>query len=377
MTAKSKEILTSFRTIRSFDAEMREYKIYKDKLKDVQEINSKTAFVSGLREVLSTILTWGMNAGVLWLCGKQVINHEIDAGDVIVIFTIVNNWAGSFSGIFGNVTDLKKSNVSTAKIMEIIERKPGIIHNKGRTVAHIRGRIEFRDVKFRYQSRDEYALNGISFVIEPGEMVALVGESGCGKSTTLLLIQRFYECTEGEILVDGRAITKIQPQSLRSHIALVPQHPVMFSMTAKDNIRFSKIDASQEEIIEAANIANAHSFLCQLVNGYNTFVHQNTLSGGQKQRICIARAVLMDAPIMLLDEATASLDAESESLVQEALQQAGRGRTIVVVAHRLATVRNATRIMVMDKGKIAEVGNHNELIEKNGIYAKLVQSQLQ
>lgn len=271
----------------------------------------------------------------------------------------------------------KKANISTRKILEIIEKEPGIKINEGRSITHIRGKIEFKNVFFKYPSRETYALNDVSFTIEPGETVAIVGESGCGKSTTLLLIQRFYDIDSGEILIDGRNIGKLKPTSLRSHIAIVPQQPVMFSMSAKENIKFSKPDATQEEVIESAKISNAHTFLKHLSDGYRTMVNQNTLSGGQKQRICIARAVLMDAPIMLLDEATASLDTESESLVQEALSRAGQGRTLVIVAHRLATIRNSDRILVMSKGKLVESGSHDELISKNGFYTRLIQAQLQ
>jgi ABC-type multidrug transport system fused ATPase/permease subunit len=217
----------------------------------------------------------------------------------------------------------------------------------------------------------------LSFTVEPGETVAIVGESGCGKSTTLQLIQRFYDVSEGQILIDGMDIRDLSPMDLRNQIAIVPQTPVMFSLSVKDNVRFGRPKATREEVVNAATVANAHSFITQLRGGYKTFVQQNNLSGGQKQRICIARAVLIDAPILLLDEATAALDTESEQLVQEALGNFRQGKTAILVAHRLATIRNADRILVMDGGKIIETGTHDQLLAASGAYARLIQHQLQ
>jgi ABC-type multidrug transport system fused ATPase/permease subunit len=274
-------------------------------------------------------------------------------------------------------TSTKQCNISAAKLLEILERDPPIRLERGAPLnRRLSGRIEFRDVSFKYPGRDTYAIEHLSFVIEPHEAVAIAGESGCGKSTTLLLLQRFYDVTEGQILVDGMDVKDLCPIDLRGQIAPVPQTPVMFSMSVKENVRFGKPDASREEIVQAATVANAHRFIRQLKQGYQTTVHQNTLSGGQKQRICIARAVLLGAPILMMDEATASLDTESEALVQEALGRFRTGRTVILVAHRLATIRNADRILVMDRGTIVEMGTHDALLEQNGAYARLIQYQL-
>ena len=378
VSAKAEEIMTSFRTVRSFDAEMREYQSYKQKLFDVHEVVAKTAIIHGVKEFMSTIIHWGMTSFVLYYTGKQAINGEIEPGTIVTIMSIIHQWSFAFSGIFSSLTEFKKSNIAAAKLLEITDRVPLIKLNEGREFnGRISGSIEFKDVSFMYPTRDEYAVRHLSFKVAPGETVALVGESGCGKSTTLQLLQRLYDVNEGQVLIDGVDIREITPISLRSQIAIVPQGPVIFSMNVKDNIRFGKPEAPHEDVVNAAIVANAHQFIRQLKDGYKTLIRQNTLSGGQKQRICIARAVMMEAPILLLDEATAALDTESERLVQDALSNFRQGKTAIIVAHRLATVRHASRILVMDHGEIIEEGTHEELLARSGAYAHLVQHQLQ
>ncbi|OHT11305.1 ABC transporter family protein [Tritrichomonas foetus] len=378
VSAKAEEILTSFRTVRSFDAEIREYQSYKEKLFDVHEVVAKTSIIHGVKEFMSTITHWGMTSFVLYYTGKQAVNHEIEPGTIVTLMSIIHNWSFAFSGIFSNLTEFKKSNVAAAKLLEITDRVPLIKLNEGRQLTNrVSGSIEFKDVSFMYPTREEYAVKNLSFKVNPGETIALVGESGCGKSTTLQLLQRFYDVGEGQILIDGIDIREINPISLRTQIAIVPQGPVIFSMNVKDNIRFGKPEAPREEVVNAATVANAHSFIRQLKNGYKTLIRQNSLSGGQKQRICIARAVMMDAPILLLDEATAALDTESERLVQDALSRFREGKTAIIVAHRLATVRHASRILVIDHGSVIEEGTHEELLARSGAYAHLVQHQLQ
>jgi ABC-type multidrug transport system fused ATPase/permease subunit len=241
----------------------------------------------------------------------------------------------------------------------------------------VRGKIEFRDVGFKYATRESWAVRHLNFVIEPGETVAFVGESGCGKSTTLQLLQRFYEITEGEILIDDVPLHTLAPVFVRSQIASVPQGPVLFEMSIRDNLRYARPDADDSIVAEAARSGNAHNFIMEQPNNYNTMVQQTSLSGGQKQRICISRAILVGAPILLLDEATAALDTESEQLVQQSLETVRRGKTAVVVAHRLATVLHADRILVFKDGHIEESGKHEELMEQSGLYADLVRFQLE
>jgi ABC-type multidrug transport system fused ATPase/permease subunit len=277
--------------------------------------------------------------------------------------------------------DFQKAGLSAAKVLDIIEKKPKYDRHIGANDLNgsktITGKIEFRDVGFRYATRETWAVRHLSFVVEPGETVALVGESGCGKSTTLQLLQRFYEAEEGEILVDGVPIQSLSPIFVRSQIATVPQGPVLFSMSIRDNLRYAKPDTGDAAVAAAATTGNAHDFIMEQPNNYDTIVQQTSLSGGQKQRICISRAILVDAPILLLDEATAALDTESEQLVQQSLEIVRRGKTAVLVAHRLATVIHADRILVFKEGRIEETGKHEELLERSGIYADLVKFQLE
>jgi ABC-type multidrug transport system fused ATPase/permease subunit len=220
-------------------------------------------------------------------------------------------------------------------------------------------------------------VRNLSFTVEPGQTVAFVGESGCGKSTTLQLLQRFYDVQEGVILIDDVDIKSLAPEFVRGQISSVPQGPVLFSMSIRDNVRYAKAGASEEEVAQAAQVGNAHDFIQTLPENYDTVVQQTTLSGGQKQRICISRAILQNAPIMLLDEATAALDTQSEQLVQQSLEQVRHGKTAILVAHRLATVINADIIFVFKDGRVEETGKHTELLQREGLYADLVRFQLQ
>lgn len=221
------------------------------------------------------------------------------------------------------------------------------------------------------------ALNDVSLTVQPGETVALVGPSGAGKSTVIQLLLRFYDPAAGAILLDGRDLRTVKRADFRRHIALVPQEPVIFAASAYDNIRFGRLDATDHEIREAARAAAAHEFLSALPDGYATQVGERgvMLSGGQRQRIAIARAILRDAPILLLDEATSALDAESERAVQAAVERLAEGRTTVVIAHRLATVKKADRILVFDDGKIVATGTHDSLVADDGLYARLARLQ--
>ena len=364
------------RTVRSFDAGLLEYQAYKEKLFDVNDLVKKDSLRHGIENFISTLINWGSYCMLLLLGGKLAAKKEIDPGAIVVFLGIHRDWESAGVNLLTTLIDFNKANVSAAKILQIIEREPLIKLDEGEVLDHVNGHIEFRDVVFTYPTREQPALDHLSFTINPGETVAIVGESGCGKSTTLQLLERFYDCQEGQVLIDGHDVKSLSPITMRKFIGYVPQSPAMFSMAIKDNIRFGIPEANKEEIIKASKLANAHKFIVQQPKGYNTKVHQNSLSGGQKQRICIARAVMLNAPIILLDEATAALDAESERLVQQSIQNYQNGRTMIIVAHRLSTVKHADRILVMSAGKIIEQGTHDSLLAQGGAYADLVQNQL-
>jgi ATP-binding cassette subfamily B protein len=241
-----------------------------------------------------------------------------------------------------------------------------------------RGALTFDKVQFNYPSRpDDKAVHDLSLEVRPGETVAVVGPSGAGKSTLFQLALRFYDPQGGRVLLDGVDLRDADPAAVRSRIALVPQDTVIFAASARDNLRYGRWDASEQEIQAAAKAANAHEFLTQLPDGYDSFLGEGgaRLSGGQRQRLAIARALLRDAPLLLLDEATSALDAESEAAVQDALERLMQTRTTVVIAHRLATVRAADRIIVMEAGRIVEEGTHATLIQRDGLYARLARLQ--
>jgi ATP-binding cassette subfamily B protein len=284
---------------------------------------------------------------------------------------------GQLSEVYG---ELAQAAGAAERLGEILQSTPAVA-----APAHPRplpepprGTVAFEDVRFHYPTRPgQSALEGLSFAARQGERVAIVGPSGAGKSTILQLLLRFYDPQSGRILVDGMPISEADPGAVRRRLALVPQEPTIFAASVAENIRYGRPEASEVEVVEAARLAFADEFVRALPDGYGTLIGERgvTLSGGQRQRLAIARAILKDAPILLLDEATSALDAASERAVQEALDRLMRGRTTIVIAHRLATVRSADRILVMDAGRIVEEGTHDALLARGGLYARLSRLQ--
>ncbi len=292
----------------------------------------------------------------------------------IAIFSQITRPVRTFIDQFANIN---QGIAAGERIFSIIDTKPEIQDKPGaRELTGLKEKIEFRDVHFTYDGERE-VIDGISFEIRRGQTVALVGPSGGGKSTLSELLPRFYDPSAGEILIDGISLRDYTQESVRAHMSVVAQDTVLFNDTIENNIGMGKRGATHEEVVEAAKVANADCFIRECTDGYGTNIGDRgvKLSGGQRQRLSIARAVLKNPDILILDEATSALDTESEKLVQDALNNLLKGRTSVVIAHRLSTIHNADLIVVVDHGRIAEQGTHNELMERNGIYAKLIEMQ--
>ncbi len=330
--------------------------------------------------VIVIFLAFAGILGVLWVGANDVRAGAMTPGELVqfVIYAVmVAGSVGALSEIWGEV---QRAAGATERLVEILNTADTVT-DPPRPVAlpvPVRGDIRFEDVHFAYPTRPgQAALDGVTLHVRPGETVALVGPSGAGKSTILQLLLRFYDPDRGRILLDGTDLRDMTRAAFRRHLALVPQDPVIFAASARENIRFGRPDATDDEVEAAARAAAAHDFIAALPQGYDTALGERgmLLSGGQKQRIAIARAILRDAPVLILDEATSALDAESERAVQQAVERLARGRTTLVVAHRLATVKQADRIVVLDRGRIVATGTHDVLVAEGGLYARLARLQ--
>jgi ATP-binding cassette subfamily B protein len=374
------ETLGAMKVVQAFGQEERELGRFRDSVENAFRVARRRFTLRAVMTFSVILLMFGAIVMILWEGASDVAAGRMTGGAIAAfVFTGVLV-GGAFGALTETYGDLLRGSGAAGRIHELMIERPEI-HAPAQPVPlpdPPLGSLEFANVTFRYPTRPEdKALHDLSLAIAPGETVAVVGPSGAGKSTLFQLALRFYDPQEGRVSLDGIDLRDADPAAIRSRIALVPQETVIFAASAKDNIRYGRWDASEQEIVEAAKAANAHEFLDMLPERYDTFLGEGgaRLSGGQRQRIVIARALLRDAPLLLLDEATSALDAHSERLVQEALERLMKTRTTIVIAHRLATTRAADRIIVMDGGKIVEQGTHTSLNEANGLYASLARLQ--
>jgi ATP-binding cassette subfamily B protein len=374
------EVLSAMKVVQAFNQEEREHRRFEAAVEQTFATARRRILIRAAMTAIIIVLIFGAITLLMWRGAVGVASGSITGGTIAAVVITAGLVAGAFGSLTEVYGDLLRGAGAASRLNELLVEKPAIAPpaRPEKLPEPARGSLSFRSVSFRYPTRlESAALKDFTLEVQPGETVAIVGPSGAGKSTIFQLAERFYDPQAGSIRLDGVPLTSADPADIRRRIAFVPQDGVLFSANARDNLRYGAWDASDEQVWEAARAANAEAFLRDLPQGLDTFLGENgtQLSGGQRQRVAIARALLRDAPILLLDEATSALDAESERLVQQALDRLMQSRTTLVIAHRLATVRAADRIVVMDDGRIVEQGSHGMLAQAGGLYARLASLQ--
>lgn len=377
ITSVLQEVASSPRVIKSFVREGYEVDRFDKENMNNFRANMKYAQLSStLTPTIEFVAAVGVSI-ILWYGGNSVINGSITAGSLVAFLTYAVNISNPIKRLSRVIGNIQKALAAAQRVFDVLDL-PEDIKNApdAKALPKVKGDVRFNDVSFAYNENEE-VLSHVSFEVKPGEMVAFVGPSGAGKSTVASLLPRFYDAINGSITIDGQDIRKVTLDSLREQVGIVPQETVLFNGSVYDNILYGRLDATREEVEAAAKAANAHDFIMQLPDGYETMLGDRgmNISGGQRQRISIARAILKNPQILILDEATSALDTESERVVQEALDRLMVGRTSFVIAHRLSTIKNADKIMVLEKGQLIEQGNHDELMAMDGLYAHLYKIQ--
>ena len=367
------ENISCIQVVKSFVRSKLENERFGNAIEDSFQSAKKRVIISSFFGPSIGFIAFSTSLVLLWYGGREVILGEISPGELIAFIlyaTIIAGPLGSFARLYAR---MQEGVGASKRIFEILAMESEVRDlPEAKVLPYIEGQVELDDIHFHYR-KDQEVIQGISFTVEPGQTIALVGPSGAGKSTLVQLLHRFYDPIKGEIRIDGTPIKTVQQSSYWQQIGIVPQETILFGGTILKNIEYAKPGVTEEEVIQAAKAANAHTFIMETPEGYETIVGEKgiRLSAGQRQRIAIARAILKNPRILILDEATSALDNESELLIQEALKRLMQGRTSFIIAHRLSTIHNADRIIVLDKGKLIESGNHDQLMEEKGLYHKL------
>lgn len=379
-SGNASESLLASQTVQAFTHEAVSRSLFAKLTEEAYDATRKRVTIRALMTAIVIFLIFTGVVAVIWIGARDVKVGNMTAG-VLVQFVIYAVLVGSSVTAFAEFWgEMQRAAGATERLIELLNSEDVVKdpERPDQLELPVKGGLEFENLSFYYPSRpNTAALDGFSLKVNPGETIALVGPSGAGKSTIFQLLMRFFDPTSGSIKLDGKPIVSLKREEFRKHLSIVTQDPVIFGTSAMENIRFGRPEATDEEVIDAAKAAAAHNFLEILPDGYESFVGEQgvMLSGGQKQRLAIARAILRDAPVLLLDEATSALDAESEFAVQKAVEALARTRTTIIIAHRLATVKKADRIIVVDEGKIVAQGTHSELVSQGGLYARLAKLQ--
>jgi subfamily B ATP-binding cassette protein MsbA len=380
-TGVAEEAFSQIRTVQSFVQEPTESARFADRVTASVHAALQRARVRGVFFAMLTLSTFGGVTFVLWQGGLLVLEGQLTAGSLVSFLLYTITIAASIGALAGSFSAYQEAVGAAERVFEILEMRPAIADPPDPAALRTppEGRVAFEGVSFRYQGNPALAwtLEGIDLEVAPGEVVALVGPSGGGKTTLVSLLPRFWDVTRGNVRLDGHDIRTLRLADLRGAIGVVPQEPALFSGTIRENIAYARPGATEAEIVAAAKAAHAHEFVERLPQGYATLVGERgiKLSGGQRQRVAIARAILKDPAVLILDEATSNLDTESERLIEDALGRLLVGRTTLIIAHRLSTVRRADRLVALDRGRIVEEGSHAELLARGGLYARLYQRQ--